>query len=96
MGAAFLCAASGISPPTIEQSAAYMQGWIDVLKGDKRLVVNAAGAAQKAADLILGTTFNDTAEAPVTTDSPKLSAVESLSERTPSRKSTIITQPGLF
>lgn len=45
MGAAFLCAAAGISPPTIEQSAAYLQGWIDVLKGDRRLVVNAAGAA---------------------------------------------------
>ena len=56
MGAAFLCAASGISPPTIEQSASYLQSWINVLKGDKRLVVNAASAAQKAADLILGNT----------------------------------------
>ncbi|QDV81246.1 ArdC family protein [Planctomycetes bacterium TBK1r] len=57
MGAAFLCAAAGISPPTIEQSASYLQSWIDVLKGDKRLVVGAAGAAQKAADLILGEDF---------------------------------------
>ena len=53
MGAAFLSAAAGISPPTIEQSASYLQSWINVLKGDKRLVVSAASAAQKAADLIL-------------------------------------------
>lgn len=59
MGAAFLCAASGISPPTIEQSASYLQGWIKVLKGDKRMVVGAAGAAQKAADWILGENFHE-------------------------------------
>ena len=57
MGAAFLCAASSISPPTIEQSASYLQSWINVLKGDKRLVVNAASAAQKAADFILDDDF---------------------------------------
>ncbi|WP_372716150.1 ArdC family protein [Novipirellula sp.] len=62
MGAAFLCAASGISPPTIEQSASYLQSWINVLKGDAHLVIGAAGAAQKAADLILGETFNDAAK----------------------------------
>tara|TARA_R110002073_G_scaffold8027_19_gene44889 strand:- start:22305 stop:23369 length:1065 start_codon:yes stop_codon:yes gene_type:complete len=61
MGAAFLCAASGISPPTIEQSASYLQSWINILKGDAHLVIGAAGAAQKAADLILGETFNDAA-----------------------------------
>lgn len=61
MGAAFMCAAAGISPPTIEQSASYLQSWISVLKGDKRLVVSAAGAAQKAADLMLGTTFDNAA-----------------------------------
>ncbi|TWT34915.1 hypothetical protein Enr8_23300 [Blastopirellula retiformator] len=59
MGAAFLCAVSGISPPTIEQSASYLQGWIKVLKGDKRLVVGAASAAQKATDWILGENFNN-------------------------------------
>lgn len=57
ISAAYLCAACGISPPTIEQSAAYLQGWIKVLTGDKRLVVSAAGAAQKSADLILGEAF---------------------------------------
>jgi len=59
MGAAFLAAASAISPPTIEQSAAYIDGWRKKLKGDKKLVVQASGAAQRAADLILGVTFDD-------------------------------------
>ena len=59
--AAFLRANCGISPQTIEQSAAYLQGWIKVLKGDKRLVVSAAGAAQKSADLILGEVFTSAA-----------------------------------
>ncbi|QDT57100.1 DNA primase TraC [Caulifigura coniformis] len=53
MSAAFLAASCGISPPTIEQSAAYLDNWRRVLKGDKRLVVTAAGAAQRSADWIL-------------------------------------------
>ena len=58
MGAAFLCGASGISPPTIEQSAAYIDGWRKKLKDDKKLVVQAAGQGQRAADYILDS-FND-------------------------------------
>ncbi|TWT41365.1 ArdC family protein [Botrimarina hoheduenensis] len=54
MGSAFLCAAAGISPPTIEQSAAYIDGWRKKLKDDKKLVVQAAGQGQRAADHILG------------------------------------------
>lgn len=54
MGAAFLCAVAGISPPTIEQSAAYISGWKKKLKDNKRLVVAAAGAGQRAADWIRG------------------------------------------
>lgn len=77
MGAAFLCAASGISPPTIEQSASYLQSWINVLKGDKRLVVGAASAAQKAADLILGEDFAEavTRAAPATSDNDRNQSV---------------------
>lgn len=67
MGAAFLSAAAGISPPTIEQSASYLQSWINVLKGDKRLVVSAASAAQKAADLILAD-FESVADTTLPTD----------------------------
>lgn len=52
MGAAFLAAAAGIGQQTVEQSAAYIQGWRKRLAGDEKLVVHAAGAGQKAADWI--------------------------------------------
>ncbi len=61
MGSAFLCAAAGISPPTIEQSAAYIDGWRKKLSGDKKLVVQAAGQGQRAADHILGVSFDNPA-----------------------------------
>jgi antirestriction protein ArdC len=48
---------AGISPPTIEQSAAYIDAWRKKLQDDKRLVVQAAGLAQRAADRVLGVTF---------------------------------------
>ena len=52
MAASFLCGHAGITPATIENNAAYIGGWIKTLKGDKRLAVVAAGAAQRAADWI--------------------------------------------
>ena len=51
---AFLAAACGISPPTIEQSDSYIVHWRKQLKGDKRLVTQAVGAGQKAADWVMG------------------------------------------
>jgi len=54
MGAAFLAAAAGISSQTIEQSAAYIDGWRRKLSSDTKLVIQAAGAAQKASDCVLG------------------------------------------
>jgi antirestriction protein ArdC len=53
MGAAFLSGYSGIENRTIENSAAYIKGWLSALKGDKKLLVLAAAQAQKAADFIL-------------------------------------------
>ncbi len=38
---------------TLEPSAAYLEHWAEVLRGDPRLIVNAAAAAQKAADYVL-------------------------------------------
>src|SRR5216684_1013216 len=55
MGAAMLCGVTGIAPATLENSAAYLQSWINRLKGDSKLLVSAASAAQKAADYIRGT-----------------------------------------
>jgi len=54
MGAAFLCGQAGIAEQTLENSAAYVQNWLEALKNDKKLIVQAAAQAQKAADFILG------------------------------------------
>lgn len=64
-GAAMLSGQAGIAAVTIENSAAYLAGWIKALKGDKTLLIGAAGKAQKAADLVLGVTFADDKAAPV-------------------------------
>lgn len=53
MAAAMVADAAGV-PLDVPNSAAYLAGWLSVLKSDKRLVVSAAGAAQKAANWILG------------------------------------------
>lgn len=51
MGASFLCARAGIEN-TIDNSAAYIQSWMKALQNDKKLLVIAAGQAQKAAKFI--------------------------------------------
>lgn len=56
MTAAFLCAAAGIEI-TLDNSAAYIASWLRVLKGDKKLVVQAAAQAQKAAEHIQGISY---------------------------------------
>lgn len=53
MTSAFLCAYCGITN-TIENSVAYLDGWIKAISGDKKLIIVAAAGAQKAADYILG------------------------------------------
>lgn len=52
MGAAFLSALCGITDRLLDNSAAYLANWIAALKGDAKLAVCAAQAAQKAADYI--------------------------------------------
>ena len=54
MGAAFLCGHTGIDAETVGNSAAYINGWLRAIKQDPKLVISAAGAAQKAVDHILG------------------------------------------
>ena len=53
MGAAYLCGICGIENATIDNSAAYIQGWLKKLKRDKKFIVSASGLAQKAVDYIL-------------------------------------------
>lgn len=62
MSAAFLCGHAGIYPVVVANSTAYISGWLGILKQDKKLVISAAGQAQRSADWILGTTFDDTCE----------------------------------
>ena len=52
MGAAYLCGVCGIVNVTIDNSAAYLQSWMEVLRHDPTMLVHAAAQAQKAADYI--------------------------------------------
>lgn len=56
LGAAFLCAQVGIEAE-LEQSAAYLKGWMEKLASDNKLLIQAAGQAQRAADYVLGVKF---------------------------------------
>jgi len=64
MGSAFLCAHAGISPSVIENQAAYISGWLGRLREDKKLVIQAAAAGQRAADWIRGQRTWDATEGP--------------------------------
>lgn len=59
LSASMLCAVAGISNQTIEMSASYINGWLSVLRSDKKAIVVAAARAQAAADHILGKTFTE-------------------------------------
>ncbi|HZV83198.1 MAG TPA: zincin-like metallopeptidase domain-containing protein, partial [Geobacteraceae bacterium] len=54
LGSAFLCAEAGIDNSQIENSAAYIQGWLKPLRNDKRLIVMASSQAARATRYILG------------------------------------------
>ena len=76
MGAAFLCGQAEIVERTIDNSAAYLKGWLEQLRNDKTLIVQAAAQAQKAADFILGNGAEDTSvTATVKTTPPPLAEV---------------------
>ena len=64
MGAAFLCATAGIADPTIQNSAAYISGWLKFLRSDPRALITAGAQAQKAADYVLGVAGIEQVEAP--------------------------------
>jgi len=55
LGAAFLVNHVGLeTDDSFRNSAGYIQSWLKALKDDKRLIVSAAGKADKAVALILG------------------------------------------
>lgn len=54
MGATYLCGLAGIANETVNQSAAYLKGWLRAFESTPKILVEAASAAQKAVDFILG------------------------------------------
>lgn len=52
MAAAMLCGVTGIENQTIENSASYIENWRTAISKDKKLVIQAASAGQKAANYI--------------------------------------------
>lgn len=54
LGAAFLCAATGISAEPRADHAQYLASWLKALKNDKSFLFSAASQSQKALDFILG------------------------------------------
>ena len=53
IGACFLASVAGLPEDAINQGAAYIDGWLDVLRDDKRFIVFASTQAQKAVDFIM-------------------------------------------
>ena len=54
LGSAFLCADLELTPEVRDDHAGYIANWLEVLKDDKRCVVQAASYAQKAVDYLHG------------------------------------------
>jgi antirestriction protein ArdC len=52
IGSAFLCATLGVAESEREDHAAYVDHYVRLLRSDKRLLVHAAAAAQKAVDFL--------------------------------------------
>ncbi len=48
MGASFLCTMTCIDNDTLDNSAAYIKGWLGKLRNEKKLLVTAAAQAEKA------------------------------------------------
>lgn len=59
IGACFLGMQLGIEPQ-FDQSAAYIEGWLEAMKGDKDVIFRAAAEAQKAVDFLNARASADT------------------------------------
>ena len=56
---AFLCAEAGISSTTLDNQVSFLKNWMKALQNDPKMFVLASGKAQKAADYILSTKFEE-------------------------------------
>jgi len=61
MGAVFLCNEIGIAS-TFDNSLAYLRNWLQALKDDPKMLVQASGRAQKAVDYIMNRSYTAPAE----------------------------------
>jgi antirestriction protein ArdC len=61
MGAAFLCGHCGILPEVQDNSAAYLNCWLERLKADSSMLITAGQQAQKAYDYIVAEKFEPVA-----------------------------------
>ena len=59
IGSCYLTSYTGIAMNDLTNSVAYLQGWLERLKNDKRLIVYASAHAQKAVDYILNIKHED-------------------------------------
>ncbi len=62
LGAAFLSADLDLTPEVREDHAAYIDGWLKVLKEDRRAIFTAASHAQRAADYLNALQADDAAQ----------------------------------
>lgn len=53
IGSCYLSAFAGIEAKEFANSVAYIQGWLERLRGDKKFIIHASSQAQKAVDYIL-------------------------------------------
>ena len=58
IGSSMLCGVAGIDNKIINNSASYIQSWLNALSNDKTLIVSASQQAQKAVDFILNVKFD--------------------------------------
>ena len=65
IGASFLCTLCGIENKTINNSTAYIQGWLKKFNDDSTLIISASAQAQKAVDYILGINGGENSEKPI-------------------------------
>jgi antirestriction protein ArdC len=54
LGPAYFCAEAGILTAVLDNQTAYVAGWLEKLRDDRKLLIHAAAQAQGAADYILG------------------------------------------
>lgn len=53
IGSCYLTSIGGVGISNLQNSAAYIKGWLSVLENDKRFIVKAASKAQRAVEYIL-------------------------------------------